>query len=195
MRMKRTVKANHTAVLAATPVLAAMLAVTALGEETKKPQEGAENTQVVIYHTNDVHGAVTWSEGSSIGLDRVAAMKAQTEGSILVDAGDATQGVPYASLTQGADIIDVMNEAGYDVMAPGNHEFDYGTEVFLKNAQSAQFPMIAANVYRDGSLLLEQEGELPYHSGEKRSEDRIFRSDDGRYRDFNQSGRNQGRGV
>lgn len=110
--------------------------------------------EVVIYHTNDVHGAAAWVEDGSIGLDRVAAMKKQTENAILVDAGDATQGLPYASLTQGADVIETMNAAGYDVMAAGNHEFDYGTERLLDNVQRAEFPVLAANVYKDGVPLL-----------------------------------------
>lgn len=117
---------------------------------------GTQTTdEVVIFHTNDMHGSVAYSEGSCIGLDRVAALKDQTENSILVDAGDATQGVPFASLTKGADVIDVMNEAGYDLMAAGNHEFDYGTDQLLRNAEAADFPILAANVYKDGEPLLD----------------------------------------
>ncbi len=74
----------------------------------------AQANEIVIVHTNDIHGAVAFSEGGSIGLDRVAAMKKMTENAILVDAGDATQGLPFASLTQGAGVIKVMNMAGYD---------------------------------------------------------------------------------
>ena len=46
-------------------------------------------------------------------------------------------------------------------MVPGNHEFDFGTEAFLENVDLAEFPVISANIYRDGSLLLAgtQEGE------------------------------------
>ena len=120
------------------------------------PLAAGGGTDIVIYHTNDMHGAVTYNEGSKcIGLDRVAAIKGQTPDSILADAGDATQGLPFASLTQGADVIDVMNAAGYDVMAAGNHEFDYGTDRFLSNAARASFPILAANVYKDGRPLLE----------------------------------------
>jgi len=117
-------------------------------------EAGNQTGDIVIYCTNDIHGAVAFSDGGSIGLDRVAAMKEQTENAILVDAGDATQGLPFASLTQGADVIRVMNAAGYDAMAVGNREFDYGTERLLSNAEIAEFPVLAANVYRDGSALL-----------------------------------------
>lgn len=50
-----------------------------------------ETKEIVIYHTNDMHGAVVYEEDGSIGLDHVAAMKKQTPNAILADAGDATQ--------------------------------------------------------------------------------------------------------
>ncbi|MBC5647634.1 5'-nucleotidase C-terminal domain-containing protein [Christensenella tenuis] len=133
-------------------------------EEQETVQAAGSGTDIVIYHTNDMHGAVTYDAGSKcIGLDRVAAVKKETPGSILVDAGDATQGLPFASLTRGADVVDVMGAAGYDVMAAGNHEFDYGTEQFLANAARASFPILAANVYKDGRPLLESGGNNGCH--------------------------------
>ena len=111
-----------------------------------------EEKTVTILHTNDMHGSLI-SSSSAIGADLVAAVKEGTENAILVDAGDATQGSSLATLTQGADIIRLMNAAGYDVMATGNHEFDYGVDTLLKNAKSADFPILAANVKKGGSLL------------------------------------------
>lgn len=126
----------------------------------------AENTadgsaqEIVIYHTNDTHGYLQGDGESIIGIDLVAGLKKSAPDSILVDAGDATQGLPLASLTKGADVIRLMNLAGYDLMAAGNHEFDFGTDQFLANVQLADFPILAANIYRDGSPLLQgaQEG-------------------------------------
>lgn len=94
---------------------------------------------------------------ASVGIDRVAALHEQTENSILIDAGDTTQGLPIASLTQGADVIELMNEAGYDLMAAGNHEFDFGSEVLLENAARAAFPILSANAVKDGEPLLQSE--------------------------------------
>lgn len=83
-----------------------------------------------------------------------------------MDAGDATQGLPLASLTKGNDVIELMNLADYDLMVPGNHEFDFGTEAFLENVDLAEFPVISVNIYRDGSLLLAgtQEGNEGCHT-------------------------------
>ncbi len=108
---------------------------------------------VTIYATNDIHGAAVGSN-SAIGLARTAGIAASTENSILVDAGDATQGASFATVTQGADVIQLMNAAGYDVMAAGNHEFDYGADRLLSNAALAEFPILGANVLRDGESML-----------------------------------------
>lgn len=124
------------------------------------------DNEVIIYHTNDTHGYLEGNGTSIIGIDTLAGLKAATPNSILVDAGDATQGLPLASLTKGADVIKLMNLAGYDVMAAGNHEFDYGTEQFLANVSLANFPILAANIYQNGGCLLanKQEGNDGCHT-------------------------------
>ena len=61
----------------------------------------AAETQVTIYHTNDTHGYLEGDGESIIGLPLVAGLRNADPDSILVDAGDATQGLPIASLTKG----------------------------------------------------------------------------------------------
>ena len=81
--------------------------------------------EIVILSTNDVHCGVD----DNIGYAGLALykneMKAQTPYVALVDAGDAIQGAPIGTLSEGGYIIDIMNRVGYDVAVPGNHEFDY----------------------------------------------------------------------
>jgi 5'-nucleotidase len=58
------------------------------------------------------------------------------------------------SISQGADAVRLMNAAGYDLAALGNHEFDYGLEQMERNLDAAAFPVVCANVLRaDGTLL------------------------------------------
>lgn len=125
-----------------------------------------ESRQVVIYHTNDSHGYLQGDGESIVGIDTVAALKESTPGSVLVDAGDATQGLPLASLSMGVDIIELMNLAGYDLMAAGNHEFDFGVDNFIENVKKAKFPVLSANTYKDGNILLGgiQEGNNGCHT-------------------------------
>lgn len=108
---------------------------------------------VTVFTTNDIHGTVA-GEGI-VGMAQAAAMKASTENALLIDAGDATQGATFATVSQGKDVIEVMNAAGYDAMAAGNHEFDYGTEQLLANVEAADFPILSANVTLNGNALLE----------------------------------------
>ena len=97
--------------------------------------------QVVILHTNDVHGAID-------GYAKIAAMKASYEAKgayvLLMDAGDYSQGTTKVSVSKGANAVALMNLAGYDVAALGNHEFDYGYDQLKANLGSAKFAVVAA---------------------------------------------------
>lgn len=126
-------------------------AQTATASKKAEPYNFSENQEITIYHTNDVHGG----QGGGIGIAKLATLKKNTEASLLVDAGDATQGQTLATLTKGEDIIKLMNLAGYDAMAAGNHEFDYGQEQLLKNLSLANFPILGANVRKDGNAFLQ----------------------------------------
>ncbi len=117
----------------------------------------ADTETVTIFTTNDIHGVVAADDKDegSIGMAQAAAMKASTTNSLLVDAGDAVQGASFATISQGEDVIKMMNAAGYDVMAAGNHEFDFGTDQLKKLEATAEFPILSANVMKDGATLLE----------------------------------------
>ena len=140
--------------LSAALILCMPLSMTVSAQTAGNQEDGDAVQEVIIYHTNDTHGYLSGDGEEIVGIALAAGLKESTPNSILVDAGDATQGLPLASLTKGADVIELMNLAGYDLMAPGNHEFDFGTETFLSNAQKADFPVLAANIYRNGSPLL-----------------------------------------
>ena len=91
---------------------------------------GADQDIVVLY-TNDVHCGVDDNIGyAGLALYKKQ-MQQQTPYVTLVDAGDAIQGVPIGTLSEGGYLIDIMNYVGYDVAVPGNHEFDYGMARFL----------------------------------------------------------------
>lgn len=128
-----------------------------LGSTWWQHSAGASETddQVVIFHTNDTHGYLEGDGESVVGIDLVAGLRDATPNSLLLDAGDATQGAPLASLTKGSAPIDLMNAAGYDAMCLGNHEFDFGMDNLLANVEAAQFPVLGANVWRDGVPLLD----------------------------------------
>ncbi|QEG38803.1 bifunctional metallophosphatase/5'-nucleotidase [Roseimaritima ulvae] len=65
---------------------------------------------------------------------------------LLLHAGDTFSDDLLGNLTQGEAIIRLMNAVGYDYMALGNHDFDYGVKQTRHLQQLATFPMRAANV-------------------------------------------------
>lgn len=115
--------------------------VTAFAAET-------ESLGVVILHTNDVHCGFE-ADDSTFGAADLAAYKARLESEgydvILADAGDFVQGGVIGTLSNGEYPMQIMNELGYDVAIPGNHEFDFGMDNFLKLANEAEFPYISVN--------------------------------------------------
>lgn len=106
---------------------------------------GFKSHDINIINTGNMRGYIVGTD-TAIGMDKIASLKTLTPNSLLFDAGDATQGVSYAALTRGEDVIFTMNSAGYDGMVLGNHEFNYGFETLLTNVSIASFPVMAANV-------------------------------------------------
>ncbi len=121
-------------------VLMALIVVFALGITAQ-----AEQGDIVILYTNDVHCAID----GAIGYAGLATMKngflSEGNAVALVDIGDAIQGEAVGTLTKGEAIIELMNAMGYDLAVPGNHEFDYGLERFGELVAKADFPYISAN--------------------------------------------------
>jgi 2',3'-cyclic-nucleotide 2'-phosphodiesterase (5'-nucleotidase family) len=108
-------------------------------------------TEIVIAHTNDVHGRVNEdSYSGTMGMatikNLVDALRATYENTFLVDAGDILHGTTFATLEEGESMINVMNQVGYDLMVPGNHDFNYGQDRLLELEELADFPMITANI-------------------------------------------------
>ena len=130
-------------------VMTFSLAVTAnAAEETAQDLNG----DIVILHTNDVHGAIA-------GYAKVAALKDAYEARgayvLLMDAGDFIQGDPTVSTSEGATAVELMNLAGYDVVSLGNHEFDYGYQNLKDLEADADFAIVDANVLYNGRVAFE----------------------------------------
>ncbi|MGQ9678730.1 MAG: bifunctional metallophosphatase/5'-nucleotidase [bacterium] len=118
---------------------------------------------IFIVHTNDIHGALLPTE--AYWLDKnyppplVNASGAITVirqlrdsalrsgfGFLLVDGGDLFKGTPLGDFTRGQAVVDFLRRAGYDAIAPGNHDFDLGWWVLKEMVDSSHVPWIATNV-------------------------------------------------
>ena len=107
-----------------------------------------DKTDVTILYTNDVHTYID-NKSPKPTYAAIAALKKSIEDTgrdvLLVDAGDHIQGTAYGSMDDGATIIELMNEAGYDLATPGNHEFDYGMARAKAVLREADFPYVSCN--------------------------------------------------
>jgi 5'-nucleotidase/UDP-sugar diphosphatase len=143
------------------PALVAVLAALLLGCAT--PPAPPPPMRLTVLHTNDHHGRF-WPNGDGeYGLaarktliDRIRAEVRAAGGQLLLlDGGDVNTGVPESDLQDAEPDFKGMNQLGYDAMAVGNHEFDKPLDVLAKQRGWLQFPMLAANIYRDGRRLFE----------------------------------------
>ena len=107
-----------------------------------------DKADVTILYTNDVHTYID-NKSPKPTYAAIAALKKSIEDTgrdvLLVDAGDHIQGTAYGSMDDGATIIELTNEAGYEQATPGNHEFDYGMARAKAVLREADFPYVSCN--------------------------------------------------
>jgi 2',3'-cyclic-nucleotide 2'-phosphodiesterase/3'-nucleotidase len=141
---------------------------------------GDDSVTITIMGTSDLHAnAVNWdyykdatysdSAGNTIGLARVSSLVNQIrtvrgrENTLLFDAGDTIQGSPlgfYYALVDPVNesgvvhpIAAQMNAIGYDAVALGNHEFNYGLDFLDYWISQMDADVLAANAVHAGTKV------------------------------------------
>ena len=129
-----------------------------------------------VLHTNDLHSRIesinrfdstcdaeTEAKGECFGgVARVAtkvaelraALEADGQNVIVLDAGDQFQGSLMYTTYKGAAEAEFMEDIGYDAMAVGNHEFDDGPEGLAAFLEKVSFPVLSGNLDLSQSDLL-----------------------------------------
>jgi 2',3'-cyclic-nucleotide 2'-phosphodiesterase (5'-nucleotidase family) len=142
---------------------------------------------ITILHNNDSHGNL--AKGQYVGYTQLATLIKQERlhnptRTLLLNGGDQIQGDAMAYYFKTAysgfasdgtalpeslrtnPIVKVMNALGYDAMTLGNHEFNFGKDVFAGTLGQTTFPVLGANVADAGGYGLEDvnggEGVAPY---------------------------------
>ena len=149
--------------LVATAILAALAGCNS-SDDDKAPTTCAEAgdacTIFTVLHTNDNHGRFWENKDGEYGMaarktliEQIRAEVAANGGeTLLLSGGDINTGVPESDLQDAVPDFIGMNDIGYDAMAVGNHEFDNPLAVLDSQRSIANFPMLAANIYRaDGT--------------------------------------------
>ena len=110
--------------------------------------------------TNDFHGQLEIGKlvssklvgGAAFNMTYINTYKALNPlGTLLLDGGDMMQGTPISNLLWGASVIDVYNHMGYRAAVVGNHEFDWGQARLQERMAQANFPILLANVFNEGT--------------------------------------------
>jgi 5'-nucleotidase len=132
------------------------------------PAAAGETVTISVVGTNDLHGGVAPRDGKG-GLALFAGYVANVRRAraadggavVLVDAGDMFQGTLESNLAEGAPVVRAYNALGYDAVAVGNHDFDYGPAgeasvprspaddpfgALKARAAEARYPFLAANL-------------------------------------------------
>lgn len=106
---------------------------------------------VRIINTTDIHGELESKAESGAArlatiIKDVRAKAGGQDNVLLADCGDLLQGSYAATLDKGESMVDFLNLLSYDVWVPGNHDFDFGVNVFLSRARKFKGTILAANL-------------------------------------------------
>lgn len=109
---------------------------------------------VDLFSINDLHGKFNDTDDQP-GVDELTTyLKSAVQSNpytVLLSAGDMWQGSSESNSTKGLIVTDWMNALDFAGMTLGNHEFDWGVDAILQNAQLAEFPILAINIYERSS--------------------------------------------
>lgn len=120
-----------------------------------------EEKSIAFFVTTDLHGNIESSNAGILRLATVLKREITSAGglgkSIIIDCGDFSQGSVEASLVNGKIIFEFLSCLHYDVIVPGNHDFDYGLDKLEANQKEISSKILCGN-------LLLSEGKNPFKS-------------------------------
>ncbi|WID94252.1 bifunctional UDP-sugar hydrolase/5'-nucleotidase [Bosea vestrisii] len=126
-------------------VLGAPAALAATAPVAKAQTPAASFTLLLvndIYKMSDDKGKGGFARASGIAK----AERARGVPVLFCHAGDCYSPSLMSGFDQGAHIVAMQNKMGIDVFVPGNHEFDFGKENYLKLTAAQSYPTFAANL-------------------------------------------------
>ena len=134
--------------------LVMLLSGCGINSENNSSSNGNGETEKIvtvdIFAVNDLHGKFSDTD-TQPGVDELSTYikqtRAENEHTIVLSSGDMWQGAAESNLTKGALMTEWMNEMDFVSMTLGNHEYDWGEEYIESNAELAEFPFLAINVY------------------------------------------------
>lgn len=111
--------------------------------------DGVEKKQFSLVFVCDIYNMKADRQGRGGMAKIITAIKAERARNstvIVAHGGDTISPSLMSGLDRGAHMIDLINLMKPDIFTPGNHEFDFGPDVFKKRMAEAKFPVYAANL-------------------------------------------------
>lgn len=120
------------------------------------PAALAENVKITILGVGDVYkfdGGK--ARGGMARLNAVArAEKAANPNTLYLFDGDMFSPSLMSGLDKGENMVKLSEIVPFDLAVPGNHEFDFGPELFLERIKVSKYPWAAINITKaDGSAV------------------------------------------
>lgn len=139
-------------------------AVYPFGVTEIKKADGDDTFNLYVVHTNDVHGRIEEGTDGSLGYAKLSTLlkmgRSVTDNILVLDAGDVLHGTNLANVFEGESVGVLLNMLGYDAVAPGNHDFNYGADRLIElSALSDSMggaKVLAANILdQNGNLVFQ----------------------------------------
>lgn len=108
-----------------------------------------KSKSIVILYDNDAHCHIDGYTHLA-GL-RDAILAADTAYVGITSSGDFLNGDVAGAISRGQYIADIVRTVGYTAIAPGNHEFDFGTDRLFELIPRLGAPVVCANLYKSGA--------------------------------------------
>lgn len=144
----------------------AMLCIAVMCALVVLPGCGSKTVEIGIFTTADLQSNVLPYEesvdGETVergGISKISAvangLRSEYDGSLLLSSGDDLMGVFYGFFEGKPETVS-MSMAAYDVVVPGNHEFNYGTSYYLDTLEYAKYDIVCANLDFKGDKRAEK---------------------------------------
>lgn len=117
----------------------------------------AERVDITLLLVADIYEmGADWVRGGFSRAAAIARAERAKEGNLLyVHAGDTLSPSLFSGFDKGAHIVDLLNMEAPDIFVPGNHEYDFGPEIFMERMSALKATKLAANLRDENNGVLD----------------------------------------
>ena len=108
-------------------------------------------SQIIIYHTNDLHGRLSTHDENekSIGIDKIAKVVnlslLQNKNTFWFDSGDFQSGTPRMNYAPMEELINTLNSTHLNASVTGNHDYNFGFDHLYELSKKLNMYILSAN--------------------------------------------------